>query len=204
MFTSMNWQSIKLPGRRQAIRCLAFWLVLLLGGAALPFQILEAQPAIAPEYSIKAGLLTAFTSYTEWPSNAFAGKDDPIIIGVLGENPFGEVLAKTAAQQVGARTIQVRHLASAEAADGCHLVFISAAEKSREENWLAVLKDKPIVTVGESGHTLERGGILELKTVAGRVRFDVSLPATQQAGVKFTPQMLALANKVIMPQTEAR
>ena len=169
-----------------------WWLGCL---AALLAPAVQAQPSNSPEYNLKAGLLTLFPRYTEWPANARAGSNAPILIGVLGEDPFGQVLRETAEEQAGP-PLRVRHLTSLEEAAQCQVVFISRAESGHEAAWLAALKGKPIVTVGESGHTLERGGMIELKLVAGHVRFDVSWPAMQQATVKFSAAMLQSARRV--------
>ena len=157
---------------------------------------MQAQPDFAPEYNVKAALLTKFARYTEWPANTFSGNSDPIIIGVVGEDPFGQVLPETARQQTGPRPLLVRHLTNPVEAADCQVVFISRAESEHEAAWLGALKGKPIVTVGDSGQTLERGGTLEFKLVEGRVRFDASWPAMQQAGLKFSADMLQFAHKV--------
>jgi len=44
------------------------------------------------EYLIKAGFIYNFAKFVEWPSAAFSQADSPIVIGVLGTDPFGGVL----------------------------------------------------------------------------------------------------------------
>ena len=41
-----------------------------------------------------------------------------------------------------------------------YVIFISQAESSKGSPLVAALKDKAILTVGESAQTIERGGIL--------------------------------------------
>jgi hypothetical protein len=149
-----------------------------------------SQPQEAPQYNVKAGYLCLFTGYTTWPTNIFAASNSPIVIGVLGANPFGGVLVETAARQQGARPLQVRHLTEVGEADGCQLVFISRAEEKREAEWLADLRGKPILTVGESDHTLGCGGVLALKIVDGHVGFDVNWSALRHMNLKINSQML--------------
>src|SRR5471032_2602944 len=45
---------------------------------------------ISKEYQLKAAFLFNFTKYVEWSPQHFKAKDSPIVIGVLGHNPFGE------------------------------------------------------------------------------------------------------------------
>src|SRR3990172_10053935 len=44
------------------------------------------------EYQVKAAILFNFAKFVEWPDAAFPDPATPIIIGVLGEDPFGSAL----------------------------------------------------------------------------------------------------------------
>src|SRR5207247_11089166 len=44
------------------------------------------------EYLIKAGFIYNFAKFVEWPSAAFAQPDSPIVIGILGTDPFGPLI----------------------------------------------------------------------------------------------------------------
>jgi hypothetical protein len=164
---------------------------------ALAGSTLRAQPPTVPEYSAKAGFLTTIARYTTWPPEAFASPEAPIVIGVLGTDPFGDILVMTAAASRGGRPIQVRNLRAPRDADGVHIVFIGKAESRNEASWIAALKDKPILTVGESGETLARGGILEFIRVQDKIGFAVSLPAVQQAGLRLSSDLLSHAKRVV-------
>jgi hypothetical protein len=50
------------------------------------------------EYRIKAVFLVQFAKYVEWPAATFAGDDDPLVIGILGHDPFGQALDSVAAR----------------------------------------------------------------------------------------------------------
>src|SRR5260370_8939030 len=43
------------------------------------------------EYLIKAGFIFNFAKFVEWPATAFAQPDSPIVIGILGMDPFGTI-----------------------------------------------------------------------------------------------------------------
>jgi hypothetical protein len=66
----------------------AAWLVmsmlLLSGGVEL-----SAQTAAAPEYQVKAVFLFNFAQFVHWPPQAFPDAQAPLVIGVVGESPFG-------------------------------------------------------------------------------------------------------------------
>lgn len=174
-----------------AFRCLLATVVLF-GAASLS----AVETAKAPEYSVKAAFIMNFIRYTTWPESAFATQESPLIIGVLGNNPFDDVLVKTAQRQLGSRRIEVRSIDSATEASVCHLVFIGESERKNEEAWIAALKGKPILVIGESGQTIKRGGALEFIIVKERVRFEASMPAMKAAGIKCSSEMLRYARTV--------
>src|ERR1700758_4217756 len=55
---------------------------------------LLAEPP-TPEYQVKAVFLFNLAQFVDWPSKAFADPAAPLIIGVLGEDPFGSYLDET-------------------------------------------------------------------------------------------------------------
>lgn len=170
-------------------------LVLAIFETVAPFYSL-AQPTAASEYEIKAGFLMAFTRYAFWPTNAVASTNSPIILGVLGKDPFGEILDITARKERGPHPLQVRRVSTVEEAEKCHVVFIGQSESGNEAGWLEALRDKAILTIGESGRTIERGGVLEFVIVDKRVRYEASWPAMERAGLRLGAPMLASARKV--------
>ena len=61
---------------------------LLLGGQ----PVAAAEGTVSKEYQVKAAFLYNFTKFVEWPAQHFATEDRPVVIAVLGHNPFGEEL----------------------------------------------------------------------------------------------------------------
>ena len=157
---------------------------------------LSAQADSVPEYNAKAGFLTAFTNYANWPLETFASTASPVMLCVLGQDPFGDVLDRTAAVSRGSRPLQVRRIRTPNDASECQVVFIAKRESRSEAAWLAALKGKPVLTVGESGQTVARGGLVEFATVRDKVAFDVNLSAAEQVGVKLSSDLLSHARKV--------
>jgi hypothetical protein len=180
---------------------LAVVLAAALGLASLG---LHAQSTVAPEYNVKAGFLTTFINYTIWPEERFESPAAPIVICVLGSDPFGDVLDRTATLSRTGRSLRVRRVRTLADTTPCHLVFISRAEGRREASWLTFLRRRMILTVGESGQTIERGGIVEFVTVGGSVRFDVGLPAMEQARIRLSSDMLAHARQVLRAPVGSR
>ena len=66
----------------------------ILGILLIPLTGVNATPrsAAAQEYDLKAAFLFNFAQFVEWPRDAFSENTTPIIIGVLGQDPFGASL----------------------------------------------------------------------------------------------------------------
>src|SRR5216110_957205 len=108
--------------------------LLLIGGGLL------GAAAPVSEYQLKAVFLFNFAQFVEWPPAAFAGDTSPIVIGVLGEDPFGAYLDETVrGEKVGNRPIQVQRYRRADEITTCHVLFISRSEESQLGQTLASL-----------------------------------------------------------------
>lgn len=174
----------------------------------LPVAWLAATAYAAPEYSIKAGYILLFTRYVEWPSSAFATPTAPIVICVLGTDPFGSVLDQTmAGQQSQRRPLSVRRLDDAHDAEGCHVVFIGSQGNQRPTNqWFESLAGHPVLTITEHVDSLSSGAMLsfvsEVEGGQARIRFEASLPSMHRAGLIARSQMLVAARKVHRERVE--
>ena len=184
---------------RADLRAAALQLVLtvLLAGQA-------AAQIPAQEHEVKAAYLLNFSRYVEWPSEAFEGHGAVFVIGVLGRDPFGEILDLTVGnRKVKNRSLQVRRFRDIEDVEGCHLLFIGRREGRQQASYLEALQGQPVLTVGESHDFLRDGGAINLVRVGQNIRFDVNLEATRAADLKISSRMLALARKIRDPGLEA-
>src|SRR2546423_1656645 len=120
----------------------AVWLLIL--GMSLVFRATpgSAQVVRAPEYSLKAAYLFNFTQFVEWPSNSFISPDAPIVIGVLGEDPFGGALDQAIkGKAVHGRSFELRRFKKIGEMRGCHILFVFASGAGAfPENFLASQK----------------------------------------------------------------
>ncbi len=141
------------------------------------------------------------------PRRAFATPTAPIVICVLGADPFGSVLDQTmAGQHSQQRPLSVRRVADAHDAEGCHVAFIGKPTAERPpaseqaSQWLDVLADRPVLTITEHLDALDQGAMLsfvsEVEGGQARIRFEASLPPMHRAGLTPRSQMLVAARKV--------
>ena len=95
---------------------------------------LRAQTAISKEYQVKALFLYNFSQFVEWPAEAFAEAQSPLVIGVLGEDPFGAYLDEIVrGEKVNNHPLVVQRYHQVEEIKTCHILFISQSEAKRLE-----------------------------------------------------------------------
>ena len=153
--------------------------------------------AAPTEYQLKAVFLMNFAKFVEWPTTAFRSAQNALTICVLGENPFGHDLDDVVRGQVAAdRALAVKRLAQVQREDNCHVLFVSAAEKTRTERILGVLRNAPTLTVGEGDDFAAAGGMIGLFIDDNKIRFEVNLDAADRAGLKISSKLLKLAKNV--------
>ena len=170
-----------------------WWLFLMLLAAARPAAG-AAQAAASKEYQLKALFLLNFTQFVEWPATAFPDAGAPIVIGVLGNDPFGDVLdAVIRGETVKGRPLIVKRSRQIEELKSCHVLFISQSEKERIPAILAGLNEAPVLLVSEVEGFSRRGGIIGFCLHANKVRFEINAEAAKSRGLKISSQLLQLS-----------
>src|SRR5216683_5721842 len=85
------------------------------------------------EYLIKAGFIYNFAKLVEWPATAFPQPDSPIVIGILGNDPFGATLDRIVAdKKISGRVISVKRVKwgkDFKELKDCNILFVSSSEK---------------------------------------------------------------------------
>jgi hypothetical protein len=177
--------------RFHASSMLRLSLALLLAVSGVHAQ--EVQPS---EYQLKAAFLFNFAKFVEWPEEAFSEPKAPIIIGVLGENPFGEQLEQTVrGKTINGRPFTVKELRSLPEARNCHILFISTSEKARLPAIFDSLRGASVLTVGEAENFTEAGGMINFVLEGGKIRFQVNDAAAKSAQLKISSKLLSLAQR---------
>lgn len=171
----------------------AAWVLVAMVLLGLPGLAAQASPD--REHRIKAVFLFNFAQFVQWPDSAFAGPEDPLVVGILGEDPFDTYLDEVVrGEKVNNRSIVVKRYKRIEDAKGCHVLFISDSEVSRTEAIFAALKSSHILTVGESDLFFQRGGMVCFATEEGRIRLKINLEAVQDAELVVSSKLLRLAD----------
>ncbi|GAB2769490.1 hypothetical protein GCM10027275_09980 [Rhabdobacter roseus] len=168
------------------------WVACLLLLAAVG---LHAQPAPSLEDRVKAVFLFNFTQFVAWPEQAFPAAEAPLVIGVLGENPFGTYLREVVTgETMGSHPIVVEHYREGKDLKPCHILFVSAGNTHRLPEILQECQEKGILTVGDAPAFLAMGGMIRLYRQAGKIRLQINPERTRAAGLTLSAKLLRLAD----------
>src|SRR2546422_5347934 len=162
---------------------------LAIHSAALLCCLLIAPPAWAEEageYQLKAAFIYNFVQFTEWPASAFSSPDEPIMIAVVGPDPFNGGLERAVKDKVvGGRSLAVRHFASADSLEKCHLIFVPSAETGGRAI-LNRLAGKSVLTIGDGDDFTRPGGAIRFYRDKNRIRFEVNVKAADRSNLKIS------------------
>ena len=168
---------------------LRFSVAALLGIVVIP----AALGQVSDEYGLKAAFLYKLTKFVEWPAQSFQ-PGDPLVICVLGKNPFGSALKEA----VQGKTAQDRPLA-VEAIEGagkvcaCHVLFVSSSERKHLPSIMAATAAKDILTVGDTDSFIAGGGAVNLRLEEGKIRIEINPGAAETHHLKISSKLLSLA-----------
>lgn len=164
----------------------------LLVGLLLVAGVLRAEASL--EYRVKAAFLYNFAKFVSWPETQ--SRSDRFVVGVLGADPFGEVLEQILAEKsVGGSSIEVRRFASPGDLTPCQILFVSRSEDVSVERILESLPNGTL-TVGESRAFKKAGGMIRFVLLGGKVRFEIDQTAAERRGLEISSKLLSVASAV--------
>jgi hypothetical protein len=172
----------------------------------------RADSTNSEEYRIKAAFLYNFVKFIDWPEEKMGESDDPITIGIIGKDPFGEAFKPLKYKQIKGKQVIIKRFKGLkeleeakekkkseqfEEIKKCHLLFICNSEKQKLKEILNMVKDHHVLTVGDTKGFLEAGSIVEFIMVDRKVRFGINVAAAREAELTIRSQLLRLAEKII-------
>lgn len=143
------------------------------------------------EYDVEASYIFHFSRFVEWPATP---RPQQFLICILGQNPFGNALADTVANEnVQGESVVAKQVLTSEDAAACRIVFISSSEENRLEEILASLSNASVLTVSDLPRFTEHGGMIQFLLQDNHVRFQVNVATARHSGLVMSSELLKLA-----------
>jgi len=176
----------------------------------LPVLLASAQRALAigdpgpiGEYQVKAAFLANFAYFVEFPPSAFESPTSPLIIGIVGDDPFGDGIDRLVEHKVVfGHAVQVRRFHDVKSLGKSHLLFVSGSDRQMAAKVIDVVRRTPVMTVGESEGFAQAGGVCNFTREGARVGFEINVNAAGRAGLSLSSRLLALA-RIVRDEGEA-
>ena len=161
-------------------------------------SVLTAQIAPSQQHQVEAVFLFNFTQFVEWPANNFSTPETPLVIGVLGKNPFGTYLNETVSnEKVNQHPLIVQYYNTPEEIKTCHILFINLPETNKLEQVVTSLRGRNILTVSDAPNFLKQGGVIRFFTKDNKIQFQINPEAAKASDLIVSSKLLRLAEIVI-------
>ena len=156
-----------------------------------------AGPKPVGEYQVKSVFLYNFTKFVTWPTNTDSTTNSPFVIGIVGEDPFGNTLEDAVRGELAQnQPIVIKRFRSGEAISKCQILFISRSEKDRLNDVLDQVKGQPVLTVADTPRAAEHGVMINLLLVQGSVKMEINQAMVEASRIVVSSKLLSLARIV--------
>ena len=192
-------------------------VVLVLFGCLFASEVHpSSQAGQYKEYEVKAAFIYNFLKFVDWPEEK-TKNNKQIIVGIIGENPFGSATDVFKGKKVEDRDVILKcfegleaikkmsetdRAANEESLKACHLLFICRSEQKQLSDIMDIVGKNGVLTVGDTDGFTESGVAINFLIVNNKIRFNINLTAAENNGLKIRSQLLRLAKKVYRDESK--
>ncbi len=187
---------------RKTTKCSVLLALAASAGLTLTPTVRAQEIDQAKSLKVKAAYLYNFAKFIEWPDDALGDEEAPFVIGVLGEDPFGQRLDDTVkGKKIGKRPVKIRRLRWSKREDraeikSCQILYISDSERRRLKEIFEAVENRPVLLVADIPGFADDGGMIGLVLEHKRIIFEINCEALEQAKLKASAKLLKLARIV--------
>lgn len=161
-----------------------------------------AQKDVIQEHQIKAVFLFNFIQFVEWPPQSFDSAEAPVVIGILGKDPFGSYLDEVlAGEAINGRSVKVKRFNTLNEVENCHILFMHSFKLEDYPKIFDKIKGKNILTISDDKDFMKAGGIIRFVNVDKKVQFQINPEAARRANLSISSKLLSLAEIVAVNET---
>jgi YfiR/HmsC-like len=147
------------------------------------------------EDTVKAAYLYRFTQYVDWPDPPASGV--PFTIAVLDAPEVAEQLRRLLADHlIKNAKAQVQAISTMQELGSARMVFVGAGYLNHLQSVVSTLAARPVLLVTDDADGIPTGSMVNFVTVDHRVRFEVSLTATDRSKLRISAELLGVAVQV--------
>lgn len=172
-------------------------LVLLLVAILTGGLAVKDVSAASDDERVKALFIYNFANFVEWPASAFGKPEDDLRLCLFGKVSFGALLDAVDGTPIGNHVLSIIRTSRLEdIASGCHMLFVSQAQRIRLPHFFTKIRYMYVLSIGEKLGFDEKGGIINIVRTSDRMQFDINLSTAMANGLFVSSDLLSLAREV--------
>ena len=149
------------------------------------------------EQKVKVTFIYNFAKFIKWPVSATNNPYAPFNICIEGNKPLSGNIKLLQDRLVDGHKIVVFTIKDPSEWRYCNILFIGDSEAHKVADVLRNVAALPVLTISDLPNFVNSGGIIGLKVLDHRVRFDINLAEAQKAKLSIDSQLLKLAVQVL-------
>jgi hypothetical protein len=147
----------------------------------------------APEYQLKLVFIEKFIELTHW--NQPKADTTPFVIGIYGQNPFGEDLFALEQKKIKNRPVEIRFFSTPDQIGAQDVLFVPKAPPTEVTEISTLLKAKPVLSICDAGMCADGGMMIGFVLIEDKIRFCLNKAAIAEAGFRVDPLLEGMALK---------
>jgi len=153
----------------------------------------KEEAATAEEYDVKLLLLEKMVSMITWDSAALS-KEKPFVIGVLGDNPFGDAVFALENKTIQGHSVQVAFIAGAEDLGNVQVLFVASSKRNKKlyADLLPVLATQSVLTVADDKEALGNPAMIAFFKHEDHLRFSMLPKLAKAVGIAMSAKLIEM------------
>lgn len=142
--------------------------------------------------AVKAAYLYNFIKYIEWPKTRQNLAPAEIVIAIFNAREIYTILKQKEGAVFDTKKLLIKEITNLQVAQESHILFVGGTS-SNEAATIKNLSQNGVLTVGESPHFAEKGGIINFVLKENTVQFEINWETAEAAGFKLSSKLLQSA-----------
>ena len=168
--------------------------ILSLAGTLLSGK--QVQSLEGTEFQIKAAMMVNFIQFVEWPEDDPNLPVDSIILGIIGEDNFGNTLDQIEGRIINGKRLTILRFNTLKDLNKCQVLFVPESESYRMYEILKSVNGYPILTIGESEGFTQLGGVISFYLEKNHIRFEINKSAALNSNLRISAKLMEIARVV--------
>ena len=179
-------------------------LLLLFSESPLSSETRTVRPH---EYLAKAVYIEKIATFVRWPKQCELEKQSkPFVLGIIGDsdiNSYFEEIYTTQNRKIKQKHVEIKYFTSPGSITDCHILFITKSMEKDLPRILSTIKDKPVLTIGNTMGFAKKGVHINLYTKGSKILYEINLIEIRKSLLHVSYHLLKWG-KILKPQPPNR